>query len=213
VLARAARERVGPEGAVLGVDPNKGMLAVARRTAPDVTWLEGTAEDLPLEAASVDRVACQFALMFLVDADRAVAEMRRVLRPGGRTVVATWAEVTTSPGYDALVGLIRTVGGDEPAEALLAPFRIGTEDQLAGLLARAFDDVRVETVTGSAAFPSLESWLTTEVRAWTLDEMITSDQFDRLLAEAPTALGRFVGPDGSVSFPLSAIVALCACRR
>ena len=94
VLARAARDRVGPEGEVVGVDPNDGMLAVARRTAPDVRWVEGVAERLPIESDSIDRVLCQFAVMFFTDAGRAVGEIQRVLRPGGRAVLATWAEVS-----------------------------------------------------------------------------------------------------------------------
>ncbi len=208
VLARAARGRVGPEGEVIGVDPNDGMLAVARRTAPDVRWVEGVAERLPIETDGVDRVLCQFAAMFFADPGLAVAEMRRVLRPGGPAVLATWAEVSASPGYDALVALIRRIAGDEPAEALLAPFRIGTERALRDLVAGSFDVVRVETWDGVARFPSLAAWVTTEVRAWTLDEMISDAQLDRLLAAAPDALGRFCGPDGAVSFPTPAIVAI-----
>ena len=192
VLARAARERVGAGGQVIGVDPNDGMLAVARRRRPRSSGSRAVAERLPLETHSVDRVRRQFALMFFTEPGRAVGEMRRVLRPGGRlVVVATWAEVWASPGYDALVALLRRVAGDEPAEALLAPFRIGTETALRAIVAPAFPDVRVETWTGRAPFPSLEAWLTTEVRAWTLDEMISDDQFDRAAGAAPAALGRF----------------------
>ena len=212
VLARAARERVRPDGAVIGVDPNDGMLAVARRTAPDVRWVEGVAEHLPAEVDAVDRVLCQFAAMFFTDPGLAVAEMGRVLRPDGLALLATWAEIGASPGYDALVALLRRVAGDEPAAALLAPFGIGTEQALHDLVAGSFEQVRVETWDGVARFPSLTAWVTTEVRAWTLDEMISEAQLDRLLASAPDALGRFCGPDGSVSFPAPAIVA-CACRR
>ncbi len=64
VLARAAVERVGGTGRVAGVDPNDGMLAVARRLGPDVTWDTGVAEHLPYPDASFDRVVSQFALMF-----------------------------------------------------------------------------------------------------------------------------------------------------
>ena len=129
------------------------MLAVARRTAPDVRWVEGVAERLPIESDGVDRVLCQFAAMFFADPGLAVAEMRRVLRPGGLAVLATWAEVSASPGYDALVALIRRVAGDEPAEALLAPFRIGTERALRDLVAGSFEEVRVETWDGAGPVP------------------------------------------------------------
>jgi SAM-dependent methyltransferase len=206
VVARAALDRVGPDGAVTGVDPNAGMLAVARRAGPDIRWLEGVAEQLPLDSNSVDRVVCQFALMFCTDPGAAVAEMARVLRPGGRAVIATWAEVSANPGYDALVALVRRVAGDDPAEALLAPFRIGTVDELEAILARGFGDVRVAVEEGAALFPSLASWLTTEVRAWTLDEMVSDEQLEEMVAEAPTVLGRFCAPDGTASFPVRALV-------
>jgi ubiquinone/menaquinone biosynthesis C-methylase UbiE len=44
VLAREAAARVGAAGTVVGLDPNPGMLTVAKRRAPDVEWREGTAE-------------------------------------------------------------------------------------------------------------------------------------------------------------------------
>ena len=208
VLARAALARVGAQGEVVGVDPNDGMLAVARRTASEVTWLEGTAERLPLEDGSVDVVASQFALMFLPDTGAAVREMRRVLRPGGRIVLATWADVTASPGYDALVALLRRVVGDEPADALLAPFTVGTETALRAIVEPAFAGVEVDTWDGHARFPSVEAWLTTDIKAWTLEDLITDEQFTELLAQAPHALGQFCGPDGEVAFPAPAVVAV-----
>ncbi len=208
VLARTALARVGAQGRVVGVDPNAGMLAVARRTAPEVTWVDGSAERLPFEAGSVDVVVSQFALMFFSDRELAVREMHRVLRPGGRVVLATWAELDASPGYAAMVALLRRVVGDPPADALLAPFGVGTEAALRILAEPVFPGIQVETWEGTARFPSLEAWLTTDVKAWTLDDLISDAQFDDLLGEVPAALGRFCTPDGRVSFPAPAIVAI-----
>lgn len=207
VLARRAYTEVAPTGHVTGVDPNAGMLAVAARVAPGVTWLEGRAEELPLETGSVDRVLSQFALMFFHDAGRAAEEMRRVLRPQGRLAVATWAEVTASPGYDAMVTLLRSTLGDEPADALLAPFRIGTESALAEVLRPTFTEVEVSTWDGVARFASVQDWLTTDVRAWTLADLVSDEEFAELLAAAPGVLERFCGPDGGVSFAAPAVVA------
>ncbi len=64
VLACAAAERVGPNGHVVGLDPNEQMLAVARRKSTGVTWQLGRAEALPFDDASFDVVVSQFALMF-----------------------------------------------------------------------------------------------------------------------------------------------------
>ena len=64
VVARAALQRVGAGGSVVAVDPNEGMLAVAKRMAPTLDIRRGTAEHLPIADADIDCVTCQFALMF-----------------------------------------------------------------------------------------------------------------------------------------------------
>lgn len=67
VLAREAAARVGPAGQVAGVDPGRGMLAVARELAPKLEWLEATAESIPFGDRSFDAVVSQFGLMFFSD--------------------------------------------------------------------------------------------------------------------------------------------------
>jgi hypothetical protein len=133
--------------------------------------------------------------------------MARVLRPGGRVCVATWAEVDTSPGYAAMVALLRRLFGDEPAEALLAPFSVGTAERLRHALATAFPDVKVRRVEGVARFPSLDDWVLTDVRAWTLRDMIDDAQLERLQGEARHALAGFCGEGGAVTFSAPALVA------
>lgn len=70
---------------VIGIDPSAELLAMARRRAGTrpVTLLEGSAEALPLEDASVDTVVTTWTLCSVPDVARALAEARRVLRPGG----------------------------------------------------------------------------------------------------------------------------------
>jgi SAM-dependent methyltransferase len=207
VLVRAATERVGPGGHVVGLDPNPGMLAVARSTAGNVDWREGSAEQLPFDDGSFDAVLSQFALMFFEDRGAAVAEMSRVLSPDGALAVATWASVEESPGYAAMVELIRRLFGDTPAEALMAPFCVGTERELGGILSPAFPDVEVSRRPGTARFESVEAWVHTDIRGWTLADMIDDDMYERLLAEATSELARFTDYDGKVSFPAPALFA------
>ncbi len=70
---------------LIGVDPSAELLAMARRRAGEraVTLIEGTAEALPLDDASVDTVVTTWTLCSVPDVARALAEVRRVLRPGG----------------------------------------------------------------------------------------------------------------------------------
>ena len=99
VVARAALRRVGATGSVVAVDPNEGMLAMAERLAPGLDIRRSVAEELPIDDDEIDCLTCQFALMFFADRARAIGEMARVLRPGGRAAVATWAAVEELPGY------------------------------------------------------------------------------------------------------------------
>lgn len=204
VVAREARRR---GGRVTGVDVNEGMLAVARRADPAVDWRSGAAEDLPFAAGSFDRVTCSFALMFLADRRAALAEVRRVLVPGGAVAVATWADADRSPGYAAMIGLLDRLFGREAGDALRAPFRLGDPAELAAVVAPAFPDVVVEERAGEARFPSLDGWVRTDIKGWTLADMIDDDGLERLLAEARTELAGFVAADGTVRFAAPALVA------
>ncbi|MFK8024497.1 MAG: class I SAM-dependent methyltransferase, partial [Ilumatobacter sp.] len=175
VLARAAADRVGPAGAVEAVDVNEGMLAVARRGAAAVEWHVASAEKLPFESQTFERVVSQFALMFFADRATAVAEMVRVGRPGGTVTVATWARVEDSPGYAAMVELLDREIGRHAAEALLAPFTIGTEEQLARSMAGSFGDIEAGRHAGTARFESLAAWLHTDSRGWTAAHSVTDE--------------------------------------
>ena len=212
VVARAAVDRVRPGGRVVGLDASPGMLAVARDRGAGVEWRQGSAERLPFEDGSFDAVTSQFALMFFDDRDGAVAEMARVLVPGGAVGVTTWAAVEDSPGYAAMVDLIRRLFGATPADALLAPFGIGTEMELEGILGPAFGQVTVSRRSGTARFESLEAWVHTDIRGWTLSDMIDDDMYERLVAEAKTELARFTDADGRVSFAAPALLAVATDR-
>lgn len=207
ILARKAVGRVGPKGRVVGLDPNQGMLAVARRRDQAMEWREGAAEAIPYDDGSFDRVVSQFAAMFFADRPAAFSEMARVCTAGGTAVVATWASLDTTPGYAAMVDLLDRLFGPEAANALRAPFVLGNADELAALLASSFGRVEVASVEGVARFESIDAWVHTDIRGWTLADMIDDHQFQRLVTEARRSLARFVDSDGRVSFPAPALIA------
>jgi len=85
LVAREALAVVGPSGRVLGLDPSAGMLEEARSLA--IPLARGLGERLPFADASFDFVSMGFALRHVADLDALFAEMRRVLKPGGRACI------------------------------------------------------------------------------------------------------------------------------
>lgn len=201
VFAREAVERVTPLGSVVGLDINEGMLAVAARKAPAVEWLCAPAEALPFERASFHRVASLFGLMFFEDRPGAISEMLRVLRPGGRLTLAVWGSLGETPGYAAVTALLDRLFGSDVADALRAPYNLGTEEVLRSLFDEAGVEVaEIRRVEGTARFPSVEAWMHTDIKGWTLADRIDDSQFQRLLEGAAADLAEFVMADGTVAF-------------
>lgn len=202
VLAREAAARVAPGGRVSGLDVSEGMLAVARRKDPGIDWRLGPAEMLPFPDAEFDVVLSQFGLMFFDDRPAALREAWRVLHPGGRLAVAVWDSLERTPAYVTVVGLVEKISSPEAASALRAPFILGDTDGLKGLFAEAsIDPVTVSSRESSGRFPSIESWISTDVRGW-LAGLVNDEQYEALLREAERVLQEYVIEDGSVAFPM-----------
>lgn len=82
-----------------GLDPVPEMIAAAHANDPGGTYVEGFAEDLPFDAATFDLIVSYLSLIDIDDADKAIAEMARVLRPGGRILVANLSSFATSSAF------------------------------------------------------------------------------------------------------------------
>ena len=105
-LTRAFARKVGARGLVLHSDINAAMLARGRDRLIDeglvVPSLQADAQALPLPDASMDVVSVAFGLRNMTDKPRALAEMARVLKPGGRLLVLEFSKVAAplAPAYD-----------------------------------------------------------------------------------------------------------------
>ena len=130
-LARAFARRVGPTGEVWLTDINGAMLAVGRDRLLDTgvaaPILQCDAERLPLASGTFDCVSVAFGLRNMTHKDAALAEMRRVLKPGGRLLVLEFSKVwkPLERAYDwysfnVLPWLGRQVAKDEASYRYLA---------------------------------------------------------------------------------------------
>jgi len=206
VLARDALRRVGSDGMVVGVDPNVGMLTVARGISQDIDWREGLAEDLPVEEASFDRVVSQFGMMFFRDRVKALREVSRTLVPGGRFAIAVWDALENSPAYAAEVQLLDEMAGSAAADALRAPFVLGDAEGLRETFAEADLDAEVDTIVGRASFPSVRAMVEADLRGWlpVMGVELREEQISDILEAAEGRLAEFVEADGHMEFDSSA---------
>ena len=153
-LAIASR-RIG--GQVTGLDFSEPMLERARRKEPELEWVRGDLLALPFEDASFDAATVGFGIRNVEDVERALRELRRVLRSGGRLAIL---EITRPRGllapfyrmwFDAVVPLLGKVlpGGSAytylPASVRRFP---GPEDLAALVHSAGFDDVRYRRFAG-----------------------------------------------------------------
>jgi ubiquinone/menaquinone biosynthesis C-methylase UbiE len=158
IVARLAAKRMG-RGLVTGLDLNTAMLAVARRVPTEgaaITWLEGSALDLPFPADSFDMVFCQQGLQFFPDQGRALGEICRVLKRSGRAALSVYGPIERTPGANAFALALDDVVGRNASQIKRGEHSFNNPTQLEALLrSSGFNAVDVQTVEEIIVFPSV----------------------------------------------------------
>lgn len=125
LLAVEMAREVGASGSVTGVDPSEEMLAIARSQqssdAQRLTYLVGTATELPVPDAAFEAVTSTQVYEYVPDMPSALAEARRVLRPGGRLVVldTDWDSIVWRSSDDLRMERVLTAWDEHLADAHL----------------------------------------------------------------------------------------------
>lgn len=147
-----AARLVAPGGSVVATDVSPRMLEAAAHAAQragvhNISFLEMDAEDLRLESLSFDTVTNTFGLMFYPDPARAIAEVYRVLFPGGRCAVVVWDHPATSPYFSVISQVAtRRLAFRSPEAGGPGPFRFAVPHTLESLMRDGgFSEIRVES--------------------------------------------------------------------
>jgi SAM-dependent methyltransferase len=186
----------------------------AERGIENVEYEVIDAVKIELEDDSVDGVLCRFGYMLMHDAEAALAETRRVLRPGGRVAFSVWASPERNPFFMIpAISLIQR-GHLPPPEPPPAPglFSMADPERVKRLLRDAgFGQAQVEEVPLTFPVPNANAYL--EFMADTAGPIaialqgLPEDQRAEVLADVEESLARFAADAGG--YPLPGL-ALCA---
>jgi O-methyltransferase/aklanonic acid methyltransferase len=212
ILALPLARAVGATGLVLGVDLAAGMLALLRGAAPrQVGVARMDMEALGVRDGAFDAVAAGHSLQFCPDLGRALAEVRRALRPGGRFAASLPRANSPSPAWDVLEDVFarRLPEVPQPADIGVTRQVVGDDGRLAHTVRDAgFQDVAAERVEEVSTYAgpaelvgrTLGWWAC----AWRL-EAVPEPVREEVRAETLRALRERVG-DGPLAIPGASLV-------
>ena len=215
---RAAR-RVGPDGRVLATDISPAILEYAARTAREAGLSQVATRELDgevldeLPAENFDAVISRVGLIYFPDQQKALAGMKRVLKPGGRIGAIVYSTPDNNAFFSVPVSIIRRRAKlPPPFLGQPGPFSLGADGVLAAALQRAgFRDVAVDMIDAPVLLPSAAECVRFERESFgALHQMmatLSDDERADTWREIESALEKFEGPSGFVG-PCEMLVAV-----
>lgn len=154
----AARNQPGLR--LTGIDLSAGELAKARQRLGDkAELLQGRAQSLPLPDGCLDVVVSHMALMLMSDVERVVAEIRRVLKPGGRFSAVLGGRGLSGPGFDLWIGLLKAAKADDGAANMqFGDPRTRSVEGLRALFEHGFTDVEIHELEVDCGGDAAQVW-------------------------------------------------------
>lgn len=160
---------IGSDGRLVSTDFSPAMLEAARRRGSqlgieNVDYEVIDAESIEFDDDSVDGVLCRFGYMLMADSGAALAETRRVLRPGGRLTLAVWAAPEHNPFFAITAMTLVQHGHLPPPEPPPAPglFSMASPKRTRSLLESAgFTEARTEQIPLHFEFDDFDDYLGT----------------------------------------------------
>ena len=195
-------QRVGPQGSLTAVDQSSDLLEIAAERArhknlTNFTVHQADAHSLPFADQSFDLATCRFGVMFFSDAPRALAELRRVLKPGARACFAAWGPIE-QPYWQTMIKIVhRHVGGPLLPPGGSDPFRFSATASLSRvLLAAGFHEVEESTENFPWTWPGdaeevFEYACAVSAPFRPMLERVAADDWPLIRAEAKAAIERY----------------------
>ncbi len=216
-----AAELVAPLGGVVISDQAEAMLEGARKRAlelglSNIEFQVLNAEWLDLPLASVDAILCRWGYMLMADPAAALAEARRVLRPGGRVALAVWDTLKSNPWAQLpaqeLFARDLAPRPDPDAELPPGPFALAAPGRIQELLEQAgFVELRIEALELARRHASFtELWETTLDLSPSFHDAVLSrpaSEIAEIEASLAERFAPYTAPDGTLEIPARTLVA------
>ena len=214
VLTRLAARATGVAGTVTGIDLGAPMLAVAKSqpAEPDsapITYLEGSALDLPVGDGAFNVATCHHGFQFFPDRVAAIRELHRALAPAGRVAVACWTRIDETPGFRAIRDSLGSYVSEEAGQMMDSPFALPAAELTALLEAADFSAIKVECIEMVASFRAVPDFAAAVIAAGPVAATFNAAP-DAARQAVAAAVREAVKPytDGeTVSFPMYSNVA------
>jgi ubiquinone/menaquinone biosynthesis C-methylase UbiE len=191
-----------PQGSVTAVDQSSELLDIAAKRARDkklsnFTTQQADAHRLPFADQSFDLATCRFGVMFFTECQRALMELRRVLKPGARACFAAWGSIE-QPYWQTTMKIVHGhVGGTMLEPGGFSPFRFSAAGSLSAVLtASGFREVEESTRNLPWTWPgdaeeAFEYFCAVSAPFRPMLERVPAEKWPVIRAEAKAAMERY----------------------
>jgi ubiquinone/menaquinone biosynthesis C-methylase UbiE len=207
--ALTAAARIGSTGYVLSTDLSANLVRLAAENAQarglgatrfEARVMDGERLDLP--DASFDAALSRLGLIYFPDRTRALVEIRRILKPGGRVVLASFTTPQANPFFSIPIAIIRRrTQAPAPPPGSPGPFSLGSEELMEGAFQQAgFQDAQIRVIQAPLRLADAAECVRFEQESYgALQEMlagVSEAEREATWQEIQQALAQFEGPDG-----------------
>ena len=195
-----------------GIDFSAEAVEVARSNVPDAEFQKGDAQSLPFPDSTFDSVVCGFGIIHVPDPQKALSEMYRVLKTGGRVAVSVWEAPNANNGFGLLFGSIKA-NADMSVDLPHGPdfFQFSDHAKMSdALLGIGFSNPSINTVDQFWELKDANGLITSimegAVRARALI-MAQTDNIQEAISETVNAgMGAYSSTDGKYRVPMPALI-------
>lgn len=196
----------------VGIDFSATAVQIAASKVPGAEFCEGDAQSLPFNDDTFDAVICGFGIIHVPNPHKALTEMRRVLKPGGRVALSTWEAPTQKNGFGLLFKSIED-NADMDLDIPHGPdfFQFSDSEKMSNaLIETGFNNPSIITVDQTWEFKNENGFTTAIIEGSARARAIITAQTDAVKHNIAKAMAvgmhDYRSPEGTFLLPMPALI-------